>query len=85
MHVHQLEEDTKDSDRIKRQIESVLGNPDLSALLKDALIASSRTANEYKRKILARMVSERLRSQSEGLVALTSTLVCDAVKHLTSN
>jgi len=81
--VHQLEEDAKDNDRIKRQIESALGDPDFSALLKDALIASSRTGNEDKHKILARIVSERLRCQSEGLVALTSTLACDAVKYLT--
>ncbi len=81
--VHQLEEDAKDNDRIKRQIEFALGDPDFSALLKDALIASSRTGNEDKHKILARIVSERLRCQSEGLVALTSTLACDAVKYLT--
>ena len=82
--VHQLEEEIKDNERIKQQIENALTDPDFSALLKDALITSSRTSNEEKRKILARIVSERLRCQSEGLVALTSTLACEAVKHLTS-
>ncbi len=81
--VHQLELEAKDDQKIKQQIESALEDPDFSALLKDALIASSRTDSEEKHKVLARIVSERLRSQSEGLLALTSTLACDAVKHLT--
>lgn len=81
--VHQLEENTKDSYKIRQQIESSLGDPDFSVLLQEALIASSRTGNEDKHKILARIVAERLRCQSEGLVALTSTLACNAVKHLT--
>jgi hypothetical protein len=81
--VHQLELEAKDDQKIKQQIESALEDPDFSALLKDALIASSRTDSEEKHKILARIVSERLYSQSEGLLALTSTLACNAVKHLT--
>src|SRR3989338_1746525 len=83
--VHQLEEEVKENPEIKKQIESALGNPDFSALLQDALIASSRTDNVEQHKILARIVSERLHCQSEGLLALTSTMVCDAIKHLTSN
>jgi hypothetical protein len=82
--VDELEEDSKDHERIKRQIDSALEDPDFSALLKDALIASSRTDNEDKHKILARIVSERLRVPTDNLVALTSTLACDAVKHLTT-
>ena len=81
--VHKLEEETKDSRHIKQQIQSAFEDPDFSALLKDALIASSRTDSEDKQKILARIVAERLLAQSEGLVALTSTLACEAVKHLT--
>lgn len=81
--VHRLEEETKDDPKIKEKIISALQNPDFSALLKDALIASSRTDNAEKHKILARIVSERLSCHSEGLLALTSTLACDAVKHLT--
>ncbi len=81
--VHQLEEEAKEEHDIKQRIEYALEDPDFSALLKDALIISARTDNEDKHKILARIVSERLRCQSEGLVALTSTLACDAIKHLT--
>lgn len=81
--VHQLEENVKDSHRMRQQTEFSLEDPDFSVLLQEALIASSRTNNEDKHKILARIVSERLRCQSEGLVALTSTLACNAVKHLT--
>jgi len=81
--IHQLEENAEDSHKIRHQIESSLEDPDFSALLQEALIASSRTSDEDKHKILARIVSERLRCQSEGLVALTSTLACNAVKHLT--
>jgi len=56
--VHQLEENTKDSYKIRQQIESSLGDPDFSVLLQEALIASSRTGNEDKHKILARIVAE---------------------------
>ena len=81
--VDQLEEETKEDNKIKGRIKTALEDPDFSALLKDALISSSRTDNEEKHKVLSRIVSERLRFQSEELVALTSTLACNAIKHLT--
>ena len=81
--VHQLEEEGRKDQKTKKQIETAVEDPDFSALLKDALIASSRTDNEDKHKILARIVSERLRCQSGGLVSLTSTLACNAVSYLT--
>ncbi|MGB3905427.1 MAG: LPO_1073/Vpar_1526 family protein [Anaerolineae bacterium] len=80
--VHELEAGAKDDAR-KQQIRDALQDPDFSALLKDSLIASSRTASEEKHRILARIVSERVRSESEGLVALTSGIACEAVKYLT--
>lgn len=81
--VHRLEEGTQDDEKIKEKIESALQDPDVSALLKDTVIASSRTSNKEKHKIFARIVSERLRVDSEELLALVSTLACDAVTHLT--
>jgi len=81
--VNQLEADAKGNAKLKQKIDSAIEDPDFSALLKDAVIASSRTDNEDKHKILARIVSERLRFPTENLVSLTSTLACDAVKHLT--
>lgn len=81
--MHQLEEEIKDDRKSKEKMGSALEDPAFSALLKDAIMASSRTGSEDKRKILARIVSERLHCPPEGLVALTSILACDAVRYLT--
>ena len=81
--VQQIEKKTEDDQELREKMNHALEDPDFSALLKDAIIASSRTSSEDKRKVLARIVSERLRCPPEGLVALTSILACDAVKYLT--
>lgn len=83
--VQLLENEAKEDQEVKQRIESALQDPDFSALLKDTMIASSRSTSEEKHKIFARIVSERLRAESEGLLALVSTLACDAVSHLTPN
>lgn len=80
--IQQLEEGAQEDQQIKEKIISALEGPDFSLLLQDALYASARTDNEDKHKILARIVSERLLSQPDDLVTLTSTLACEAVKHL---
>lgn len=80
--VDQLRKEVQD-DRIKQKIASALDDPDFSSLLQNALIISARTENEEKHKILGRIVSERLRVDSEELLALASRLACDAVGYLT--
>jgi len=81
--VKQLEEEMKNDEALKQKITSALEDPDFSSLLKDALIASSKTEAGDKHKILARLVSERLRQQSDSLAALTASLSCRAVELMT--
>jgi hypothetical protein len=81
--VRALEQDYKDDEKIKQRIASALSDPDFSAILQDALIASARTESEEKHILLARVVSERLRSEPESIVSLTSSVACDAIKCLT--
>jgi len=82
--VNELEKQAASDPDFQKSRESSLQDPDFSALLKDALITSARTGSEVKHQILGRIVSERLRVPSEDLVALTSTLACEAVGHLTT-
>jgi len=81
--VHQLEEAARNDQQVTAHIESALADPDFSALLKESLIGSSRTQDHDKHRLLARIVSERLRSEPEQMVALCSSLACHAVQHLT--
>lgn len=80
--VHGIEKTVKNIPDAKKQIEDALADPDFSALLKDAMIASGRTASGEKHKLLARVVSERLLAGEESLVALATNLACDAIPHL---
>ena len=80
--VHAIEETVKNIPNRKKQIEDALADPDFSVLLKDAMIASGRTASSEKHKLLARVVSERLLAGEESLVALAGNLACDAIPHL---
>lgn len=82
--VHAIEETIKNVPDAKKQIEDALADPDFSALLKDAMIASGRTASSEKHKLLARVVSEKLLAGQESLVALAGNLACDAIPHLSS-
>lgn len=80
--IHVVEESSKtDSAKIKA-IDQALEDPDFSAILRDAIISSSRTDNAEKHRILSRIVSERLVSKPEDLVSMTSSMACDAVSHL---
>lgn len=82
--VSQLENAASNSEHIKEHIISALEDPDFSALLKDALLASSRTENNNTHKVLARLVSERLCCETDDMVKLTIPLACESAKSLTT-
>jgi hypothetical protein len=82
--VNQLEETAKDDERIQGRIIGAMEDPDFSMILKDSLLISARTERQETHKILARLVSERLRYESGDLLALTIPLACEAVKNLTA-
>lgn len=82
--VREIEEAAADSARVQQQIEDALNDPAFSHTLQKALLTSSTTASSDKHQILARIVSERLLAEPEGLVALTTGLACDAVGNLTA-
>jgi hypothetical protein len=65
------------------RIEGNLNDPDFAYLVRQATIASARTANQDKHKLLARAVTERLLAEPEGLVALASSLACEIIPNLT--
>lgn len=78
--VKQLE----DSKQIPQdKIDSAQDHPDFSALLHKALLTSAQTDNKNKHIILARLVSERLKSEPESILALGSKMACDAISYAT--
>jgi hypothetical protein len=81
--VGRIEDEAGNQEATKRQIESALGDPDFSAMLKEAIFTSARTSNGGKHTLLARIVAERLRVSSGGLLAVTSNMACDIVGNLT--
>jgi hypothetical protein len=80
--VKQLEESKQIS---KEKIDSAQDHPDFSALLQKALLTSAQTDNKDKHIILARLVSERLKSEPESILALGSKMACDAISYATVN
>lgn len=80
--VKQLEESKQIS---KEKIDSAQDHPDFSALLQKALLTSAQTDNKDKHIILARLVSERLKSEPESILALVSKMACDAISYATVN
>jgi hypothetical protein len=81
--VGRLESEAEGDEKTKRQIESALGDPDFSALLKQTIFASARTGNKEKHTLLARIVAERLRANADDLLALSSNMAVRAVENLT--
>ncbi len=74
----------EDSNQItKEKIESAQDHPDFSALLQKALLTSSQTDNKDKHVLLARLVSERLKSKPESILALGSKMACEAISYMT--
>lgn len=65
------------------RIEGNLNDPDFAYLVRQATVASARTANHDKHRLLARAVTERLFAKPEGLVALASSLACEIIPNLT--
>src|SRR6266511_444215 len=66
------------------RIEGNMNDPDFAYLVRQATIASARTASQDKHALLARAVTERLFAQPEGFVALASSLACEIIPNLTS-
>lgn len=80
--VKQLEESKQIS---QEKINSAQDHPDFSALLQKALLTSAQTDNKDKHVILARLVSERLKTEPESILALGSKMACDAISYATVN
>lgn len=80
--VKQLEESKQIS---KEKIDSAQDHPDFSTLLQKALLTSAQTDSKDKHLILARLVSERLKSEPESILALGSKMACDAISYATVN
>lgn len=80
--VKQLEDSNQIS---KEKIDSAQDHPDFSALLQKALLTSAQTDSKDKHIILARLVSERLKSEPESILALGSKMACDAISYATVN
>ena len=69
----------------KENINLAQNHPDFSVLLQKAILASAQTDNNDKHKILAKIVSERLKTDTESILSLGSKMACDAISYLTSN
>lgn len=65
----------------KSQIETAQDHPDFSALLQKALLTSAQTSIKEKHILLARLVSERLKSKPETTLSLASKMACDAISY----
>ena len=59
-------------------------DPDFSAVLQEATIASARTNSEEKHLLLARLVAERVSCKSEDMVSLVSSSAVEAIRKLSS-
>jgi len=74
----------EDSNQVsKDKIDTAQDHPDFSALLQKALLTSAQTDNKDKHIILARLVSERLKSNPESILALGSKMACDVISYAT--
>lgn len=69
----------------QEKIDTAQDHPVFSALLQKALITSSQTDSKNKHIILARLVSERLKSDPESILALGSKMACDVISYITVN
>jgi len=69
----------------KEKIESAQDHPDFSAMLQKALLTSTQTESKDKHVLLARLVSERLKSEPESILALGSKMACDVISYTTVN
>jgi hypothetical protein len=76
----------EDNSQIKNeQINQAQDHPDFSAMLQKALLTAAQTDNSNKHKLLARLVSERLKAKPESILALGSKMACDVISYMTVN
>ena len=59
--------------------------PDFSVILQKALLSAAQTESKDKHQLLSRLVSERIKSKPESLMALASKMAVDAISYTTSN
>lgn len=59
-------------------------DPDFSAVLQEATIASARTDSEEKHILLARLIAERVTAKPENMVSLVSSSAIEAIRKLSS-
>lgn len=77
--------DLERSQQITRQaIQLAFNQPAIHNLMRIALIESAQTDSEEKHALLARLVADRLTSESEGTRALASEMAAQAIAHMTS-
>ncbi|GAG79826.1 unnamed protein product, partial [marine sediment metagenome] len=63
----------------KERIENAQEQPDFSALLQKSIISAAQTESENKHDILSRLITKRLQTENESLLALSSRIACDVV------
>lgn len=67
----------------KLDSKEVLEDPDFSAALQKAVLASAQTENKEKHQLLAEILAQRLTTESETILALTSKMAVDVIANLT--
>lgn len=77
-----LEKSSDDDEAYKKKLLRSLSDPDFSAVLKDAIIASARTNSEIKHRLLARAVSEKLINKPETTESLIINKAVETIPHL---
>ncbi|MHA1702551.1 MAG: LPO_1073/Vpar_1526 family protein [Promethearchaeota archaeon] len=65
----------------EEELNNALEHPDFSVFLQKAILSSIQTENVQKYNLLARLVSDRLRSNPESTHALASKMACDAISY----
>lgn len=83
--IQKLENIAEDDSTIKNKLENALSDPDFSAILKDAILFSSRTSSKEKHNLIARVVSERLLSESDSIESSMGSMSIEAIFHLSSD
>jgi len=84
--VRTIEQSLAESDPISHQdFVSALKDPDFSATLQTALLASSRTPNREKHQILSDAIADRLLAKPDSIRFLATSIAVEVVPHLSSN
>lgn len=83
--VQRMEEDFRANGQEEPALEDRLTDPDFSAMLQDALIASARTGSADKHSLLAQAVATRLGAPPESAEAVLCTAAVEVIPRLTHN